>query len=960
MEHGYDANGNRTLYRDALGNTTTWAYDALDRMTGVTYPDATTRQTAYDAAGNPTSILDPRGITVSQVFDAEGRLTGRTVTAPQGMSLEGPTTESYDYDALDRLVQATSGAITTTREYDSLSRLLSETTGGRTVTYTRNDAGSATEIGYPSGLTLPRSFDALDRPTAINTAAGYSYRGADLVAGKTLGNGLTGTMAYDGARRLTTTTVTAPGGARVFAEALGWSPRSLKTASSRGDLNGRGLALSYDPAGRLIEAVRSGDPVALAAAAKSSPSLEADLKRFLFQYDAAENLLQRTEVEANVPTLTSLPLDSSGRNRPGAVGGVPLAWDAAGNLTGRGDLTLHYDYRNRLTQVTDSGGQEVARYAYDAFNRRVERTVDGVTYETAWSGWQPLEDYSGGQLAERRLYGVGLDEIVQVEADRTGDGSLETTYVPLYDETGNLALVTDAAGKPIERYSYSPYGERRIYADLTPPEVEQVRTVGPELWLEISEEVSADALTQALAAGQLTLTDTTTSQAVEITAAQPVNEGRQAGRRLVLTPATAPAADTALELRLEPEALVDAFLNQPNQGFVLAFSWPAQDAVLHDTAAPELAEIRVQEGQLKVQLTQEADLTTATPAIQLDGAPLTWTLAANRYTLEATETLTAGSHQLTLATTLTDLAGTALATPYDHTFTYDPATPDLLLHQAPDPRETSASTVGNTFAFQGHRTDSETGLLYLRNRYYDPEMGRFLTTDPMGHVDGPSMYTAFKNSPVNYGDPLGLESEPKVLRVEKVERFDPSKYKPIPNITFDPRADCPAEWRTRIREAGFDVWLRVQVCLDPDLFERVKLRMENLVISCFSFESQGEDCGWAGYPLAPEKIGFTAAGVVGELQCGGPRKTLLHEVLHNVGKKHDVVTLRDKAGNVITTQGGEPILIRILEEYDCYEPTDLTEFGLRELGEARREREKAALSAGGSDVDTTPDSASPR
>jgi hypothetical protein len=43
-----------------------------------------------------------------------------------------------------------------------------------------------------------------------------------------------------------------------------------------------------------------------------------------------------------------------------------------------------------------------------------------------------------------------------------------------------------------------------------------------------------------------------------------------------------------------------------------------------------------------------------------------------------------------------------------------------------------------------------------RNRYYDPEIGRFITADPMGYTDGPSMYQFAGYSPANFGDPMGL------------------------------------------------------------------------------------------------------------------------------------------------------------------------------------------------------------
>lgn len=49
------------------------------------------------------------------------------------------------------------------------------------------------------------------------------------------------------------------------------------------------------------------------------------------------------------------------------------------------------------------------------------------------------------------------------------------------------------------------------------------------------------------------------------------------------------------------------------------------------------------------------------------------------------------------------------------------------------------------------------GLYYFRNRYYDPIMGRFLQTDPMGYQDSMNLYQAFNMNPVNFTDPFGLE-----------------------------------------------------------------------------------------------------------------------------------------------------------------------------------------------------------
>lgn len=61
----------------------------------------------------------------------------------------------------------------------------------------------------------------------------------------------------------------------------------------------------------------------------------------------------------------------------------------------------------------------------------------------------------------------------------------------------------------------------------------------------------------------------------------------------------------------------------------------------------------------------------------------------------------------------------------------------------------------NAIRFQGQYHDHETGLHYNRHRYYDPEVGRFISKDPIGYAGGLNLF-GYAPNPTGWIDPLGL------------------------------------------------------------------------------------------------------------------------------------------------------------------------------------------------------------
>lgn len=442
---GFHSNGalanrvvSRSLPNGATANTTT-TYDTQGNMTGVTNAAGhTTSWSNYDGLGIARSMTDANGVTTTYVVDAKGNVTSSSLNMPQGSRV---TTYAYNanrqvtdithadgrvqrfrYDAATQLVQVGNALGEYVTQDYTLSSNSATVRSARNVPALSGGIPVATAGGEFSART---EFDSLGRPRVVRGNNGqsvtYTYDGNGQVKTEVDAQSRLTTHEYDKRNRRTRTT--APdGGITTYGYddqgRLSWvrDARNIATTytySGFGDLlsvNSKDTGLTtyeYDSGGRLqVEKRANGQAIT-------------------YGWDALNRMTSRSSATIDIETFI-YDQGSYGKGRlartTSYTGGTTYTYNAAGELTQRVDdiytslysTSWSWDVQGRLTGMVYSTGLNLS-FGYDTYGR--VNSVSGLINGT----WQTLASGLLYQPATERLYawrfGNGHARMVTLDTD---------------------------------------------------------------------------------------------------------------------------------------------------------------------------------------------------------------------------------------------------------------------------------------------------------------------------------------------------------------------------------------------------------------------------------------------------------------------------------------------------------------------------------------------------------------
>ena len=397
----YDSRNNPTRRIDALNNFASFGYDERGNLTSTTNALLFVSRVQYDTNGLPIVLTDARGFSMTNSYDSQGNLT--TVVDARG------SVTRFDYDPAGRKTrQVDALGRTNSFALDNNDNLLSTTNALGFVnafTYDGNNNPIASQNPRfaittnvfdlknrliaalaPLSQTNGTLYDALDRKTRVTDALGNPTS----FAYDNIGNLTAITNALNEVARFTfdpqgnTTSVIDPTGHYVtnIFDAL---HRKVATIDAGISTN----LTQYDVLGRVTATTNANSQVTRLnydAIGRLTNVVDAANQSVFFSYDQNGNRTRITDPNGNSWTNVFDELNHLIEQRDAQGHTTHLGYDPVGNLTNKvtpnGDsINYSFDALNRLTNIAYPTGIPVS-IAYDSVGNRTNMT-DGLG-PTAW------------------------------------------------------------------------------------------------------------------------------------------------------------------------------------------------------------------------------------------------------------------------------------------------------------------------------------------------------------------------------------------------------------------------------------------------------------------------------------------------------------------------------------------------------------------------------------------------
>ncbi len=437
--YDYDDHDNLTSVSAPNGATTTYVYDDLENLLQEISPDRGVTAYTYDEAGNRLTGTDARGVMATFEYDALNRITA--ISYPDS-SLN--VTYAYDQGAfgLGRRTEMVDASGATTYSYDGFGNLatqLSIQDGlAQDIDYSYDNADRIASITYPSGKRVDYIYDTAGRVTEVRLddagtvttlANSVSYLPFGPLASLDLGNGLSLSRTYDLDYRLTDQTT--PG-----AQASTFSRDSVGNVTAFTDLLDSQLSQSfvYDELYRLNSA-------------------QGGYGNLDYGYDPVGNRL--IETHDTDSTDYSYEPDSNRLNGTSGSDTRIVTHDAMGNITAVNNRTYSFSDHKRLTEVRDNN-VIVATYTYNGIGQRTKKiTAAGDTYFMFGLSGELLAEFdSSGTVQREYVYLDGRPLAMLDKADGSGSELILDNGDPGVTTSGAWNPSTSVAGFAGSNYLY--------------------------------------------------------------------------------------------------------------------------------------------------------------------------------------------------------------------------------------------------------------------------------------------------------------------------------------------------------------------------------------------------------------------------------------------------------------------------------------------------------------------------